>query len=64
MSSRTIDLDILLFGQEIINEPNLGCAASSYASAVVCFECVLMELNPHLVHPVLKRTVGELAVTA
>jgi deoxyguanosine kinase len=59
MSSRTIDLDLLLFGQKIINESDL----------IVPHACMhlrsfvlkgLAELNPDFVHPVLKHTVGEL----
>ena len=75
MSSRTIDLDILLFGQEVINEKNLT-TESMCRDARPCVSLIiphprmhlrsfilnaLMELNPNLVHPILKRTVAELA---
>jgi deoxyguanosine kinase len=60
MSSRTIDLDILLFGQDVISEPNLVVPHPRMHLRSFILN-TLMELNPQLVHPVLNRTVGELA---
>lgn len=59
-SSRTIDLDLLLFGGEIIKEPQLTVPhlqmhLRSFVLAGLC------QLNPELIHPVLSVTVGELA---
>ena len=86
-SSRTIDLDILLFGQEIINEKNVTTDFTdeskiqslspppsgdlkSKIDLVVPHPRMhlrsfilnaLLELNPHLIHPVLGRSIAELA---
>jgi 2-amino-4-hydroxy-6-hydroxymethyldihydropteridine diphosphokinase len=57
---RTIDLDILLFGQEVINRPNLVVPhpqlhLRSFVLKGLC------ELDAQLLHPVIKETVSELA---
>ncbi len=58
-SSRTIDLDILLYGSEVINEPDLEIPhPRMHLRAFVLIP--LCELAPHLVHPRLKRTMREL----
>jgi deoxyadenosine/deoxycytidine kinase len=59
-SPRTIDLDLLLFGREIINTPDLTIPHRQMhlRSFVLNGLC---ELNSNLVHPVLNRTVKELA---
>lgn len=81
MSSRTIDLDILLFGQEIINNRQPSVISRQQEKSKIQnpkFKIdlvvphprmhlrsfilnVLLELNPHLVHPVLNRSIAELA---
>jgi len=59
-SPRTIDLDLLLFGTETINSPNLivphpQMHLRSFVLKGLC------RLNPHLEHPVLKESVSRLA---
>lgn len=59
-SSRIIDLDILLFGSQVINEPALTIPhrqmhLRSFVLKGLC------RLNNNLVHPVLKETVSVLA---
>ena len=59
-SSRTIDLDILIFGQDVVNSPDLiiphpQMHLRSFVLKGLC------QLNDELVHPVMKVTVGELA---
>jgi len=57
--ARTLDVDILLFGQEIIATPNLTVphpALPARRFALV----PLVELTPQLVHPQLHRTITEL----
>jgi deoxyguanosine kinase len=59
-ASRIIDLDLLLFGREIINTPNLivphpQMHLRSFVLKGMC------ELNPDLVHPVLNESMEELA---
>jgi len=56
---RTIDLDLLLFGQEIINLPNLTIPhPQMYLRSFVLNG--LCRLNPNLLHPVMKEPVSEL----
>ena len=59
-SSRTIDLDILLFGQEVIDSPRLTVPhpqmhLRSFVLKGLC------RLNSDLTHPVIKESVSELA---
>lgn len=59
-SPRTIDLDLLLFGSEVISLPDLtvphpGMHLRSFVLSGLC------ELNPKLIHPVLKVTIRELS---
>jgi 2-amino-4-hydroxy-6-hydroxymethyldihydropteridine diphosphokinase len=59
-SSRVIDLDLLLFGSEIINTPNLTVPhpqmhLRSFVLSGLC------RLNSELLHPILKEPVNELA---
>jgi len=59
-ASRTIDIDLLLFGNEVINSDTLTVPHSqmhlrSFVLAGLC------ELNPKLLHPVLNETVDTLA---
>ena len=59
-ASRIIDLDLLLFGLEIISKPNLTVPHSQMhlRSFVLKGMC---ELNPELVHPVINESMNELA---
>jgi len=56
---RTIDLDILFYGQRIINEPDLVGAASSHASTPVRPHAVERTRSLFL-HPSLQRTSSQL----
>jgi len=60
LAPRTIDLDLLMYGQEIISRPQLTVPHSqlhlrTFALAGLC------QLKPTLLHPVLKEPVTELA---
>jgi deoxyguanosine kinase len=61
MSSRTIDLDLLFFGQEIINEPDLVVPHPRLHLRSFVLNH-LAELNPAFIHPVLRHTMGELSL--
>jgi deoxyguanosine kinase len=57
---RTIDLDLLLFGSEVINEPHLTVPhrqmhLRSFVLKGLC------QLNPDLLHPIIKEPMTELA---
>jgi 2-amino-4-hydroxy-6-hydroxymethyldihydropteridine diphosphokinase len=54
-----IDIDILLFGAQTINTPQLTVPHPRIAERRFVLE-PLAEIAPHMVHPVLKKTVGEL----
>lgn len=56
---RTIDIDILFYGNDIINEENIQVPHKFLhrrAFVLVPF----LEINPDLIHPVLNKTVSEL----
>ncbi len=57
---RTIDLDLLLFGEEIVNEPTLTVPHPQMHLRSFVLDG-LRELDSDLVHPVLGVAVGELA---
>ena len=57
---RTIDLDLLLFGGEILNDANLTVPHPQMHLRSFVLDG-LRELNANLIHPVLGVTVGELA---
>jgi deoxyguanosine kinase len=59
-ASRTIDLDLLLFGSEVINSDTLTIPHSQLHLRSFAL-CGLRELNPNLLHPVLNETVEVLA---
>lgn len=59
-SPRTIDLDLLLFGTEVINSPDLTVPHSQMHLRSFVLKA-LCQLNPQLLHPVLKEPVTELA---
>lgn len=56
---RTLDLDLILFGDRIINEPDLKVPHPLMHERMFVLE-PLAEIAPRLLHPVLKRTVIEL----
>ena len=59
---RTIDLDILLFGNAIVNTPGLTIPHPALAERRFVLE-PLTEIAPEAVHPVLKKTIRELLDT-
>jgi 2-amino-4-hydroxy-6-hydroxymethyldihydropteridine diphosphokinase len=59
-ASRTIDIDLLLFGSEVINSDTLTVPHSQMHLRSFVLSG-LRELNPKLVHPVLNETVETLA---
>jgi len=59
-SSRTIDLDILLYGSEVIDSPHLTIPHSQMHLRSFVLEG-LCQLNGDLLHPVIKESVIELA---
>lgn len=56
-SPRTIDLDLLLFGDEVINQPNLIVPHQQMHLRTFVLSG-LCQLNPSLVHPVMKIDVS------
>ena len=60
-SSRTIDLDLLLFGDQIINTDELTVPHSQMHLRSFVLKG-LCQLNPEIIHPVIKVTAGELAL--
>jgi 2-amino-4-hydroxy-6-hydroxymethyldihydropteridine diphosphokinase len=57
---RTIDLDLLIFGDEILNEPNLTVPHPQMHLRLFALKG-LSQLNAGLLHPVLDASVAELA---
>lgn len=57
--SRTIDIDILLYGEEIIDEPDLKIPHPFLHERRFCLE-PLCEMNSNLVHPIYRKNMGEL----
>lgn len=59
-SSRTIDLDLLLFGDNVINTAKLTIPHKQMHLRSFVLTC-LCELNSELIHPVMKVSISELA---
>lgn len=57
--ARTIDLDLLFYGQEVLNEPGLLVPHPRLHERAFVLE-PMVKLDPDFVHPVLKKTVKEL----
>ena len=58
-ASRIIDIDILFFNDEIIDEPGLTVPHPEIQNRRFVLE-PLAELSPLLVHPILKKSISEL----
>ncbi|RZK24503.1 MAG: 2-amino-4-hydroxy-6-hydroxymethyldihydropteridine diphosphokinase [Hymenobacter sp.] len=61
-SARTLDVDILLYGQEIIATPTLTIPHPALPARRFAL-LPLTQIAPQLVHPQLQRTVAELLAT-
>lgn len=57
--SRTIDIDILLFGSEIIDHPNLKIPHPFLHERRFCLQ-PLSEIAPDIIHPILGKKVSKL----
>ncbi|MVN89763.1 2-amino-4-hydroxy-6-hydroxymethyldihydropteridine diphosphokinase [Mucilaginibacter aquatilis] len=57
--ARTIDIDILFYGDEIINKPNLVVPHPELHNRRFTLE-PLAEIAPNFVHPLLQTTINEL----
>ena len=58
-SSRIIDIDLLFYGQQIINEPELTVPHPRLHQRRFAL-MPMVEIAPGLIHPVLKRSMAEL----
>ncbi len=58
-ATRLIDIDILFFNKEIINKSGLIIPHAEIANRRFVLE-PLNELSPHMIHPVLKKSIAEL----
>lgn len=57
--SRTLDIDILFYGDEVINEPDLIVPHPQLHKRRFTLE-PLAQIAPHFIHPVLQKSVGQL----
>ncbi|NOT76913.1 MAG: 2-amino-4-hydroxy-6-hydroxymethyldihydropteridine diphosphokinase [Cyclobacteriaceae bacterium] len=57
--SRTIDIDILFYGEEIISQPDLVVPHPAIAQRRFTLE-PMAELVPEMIHPVLKKSMRQL----
>jgi 7,8-dihydro-6-hydroxymethylpterin-pyrophosphokinase len=60
---RIIDIDILFYGDQVMGTPQLTIPHPRLAERAFVL-IPLAEVAPHLVHPVLRMTIGELAARA
>ena len=56
---RTIDIDILFYGDHIVKTKNLVIPHPLLQDRLFVLQ-PMMDLNPYLIHPVLKKTIQEL----
>ena len=56
---RTLDIDILFYGNEIVNAPNLEIPHKHIQERAFAL-VPMLEVNPDFVHPKLQKTVSEL----
>ena len=56
---RLIDIDILLFGNEVIDEPGLKVPHPRLQDRRFALRC-LADIAPGMVHPVLQKTIQQL----
>lgn len=61
-AARTIDIDILFYGEQVITDPDLIIPHPEIGARRFALT-PLAELIPDFVHPVLKKSVSELLVT-
>jgi 2-amino-4-hydroxy-6-hydroxymethyldihydropteridine diphosphokinase len=58
-SSRTLDLDLLLYDELILNEPHLELPRGEITTNAFVL-LPLSELAPDLIHPTVKKSIGQL----
>jgi 2-amino-4-hydroxy-6-hydroxymethyldihydropteridine diphosphokinase len=56
---RSIDIDILFYGDEVVQTKNLVIPHPLLQQRLFVLQ-PMMDLNPHLMHPVLRKTIQEL----
>ena len=59
MSNRIIDLDIILFGDQVIKQDEFDIPSKDIENNLFVLE-PLVEISGDLLHPVLKRTYSEI----